>query len=463
MTARGASGLDGSLSTVAGVAWPPLATGFGAVLAALLRQLETSEYADPDAIAAGQRAQLAILAEHCGKYSRQFKARLAAAKLKPRDLGEAGALDALIPLRRRDLQVPASKLYCTEVPQPHLPLTQNYTSGSTGEPVVTRQTNVTQLFFQAMAMRDHLWHGRDFRRRAAEMRSVPGDKNARLDDWGVPVNTLYRSGPSLGIPSRTPFKSVLATLAEFQPDNLLIYPNLLGGLVDYCGAHGVAPPTIPHLRTTGETLSPELREAAAGLFRGKVEDCYSSQELGYIAIECPVSGLYHVMAENLIVEVLDARGKPCREGETGRLVITHLHNFATPLIRYDIGDYAEVAGPCACGRTLPTLKRIVGRERNLVLMPDGSRKWPFTGYRRFRDHAPVRQFQFVQLDRRTIEVRLVVDAPLTPEQEAGLRGVIERSIGPPFEIRFAFFDDRLPVGANGKFEDFLCLATADMT
>ncbi|MGH6981462.1 MAG: hypothetical protein ACREFC_09675, partial [Stellaceae bacterium] len=232
-------------------------------------------------------------------------------------------------------------------------------------------------------------------------------------------------------------------------------------LVDYCGGHGIAPPAIGHVRTTGETLSPALREAASALFKGKVEDCYSSQELGYIAIECPESGLYHVMAENLLVEVLDANRKPCREGEMGRLVVTHLHNLATPLIRYDIGDYAEVAGPCSCGRTLPTLKRILGRERNLVLMPDGSRKWPVTGFHRFRDHAPVRQFQFVQIDRRTIEVRLVADAPLTAEQEAGLRGVIERAIGPPFEIRFACFPERLPLGANGKFEDFLCLATPD--
>lgn len=463
MTGRGGSDLDGSLSSVAGVAWPPIATGFGAVLAALLRQFEASQYADPDEIAARQRAQLVEVAEHCAKFSRQFKSRLAKAKLKPRDLGERGALLSLTPLSRRDLQIPASELYCTEVPQAHLPLTQNYTSGSTGEPVVTRHTNVTQLFFFANVMRDHLWHRRDFRRRAAEIRSVPGDKHERTDDWGGPVNTLYRSGPSLSIASRTPFKDMLAALREFQPDNLLIYPNLLGGIVEYCGAHGVAPPAIRHVRTTGETLSAELREAAAALFKGKVEDTYSSQELGYIAVECPDSGLYHIMAENLIVEVLDSRGKPCREGEMGRLVVTHLHNFATPLIRYDIGDYAEVGGPCSCGRTLLTLKRILGRERNLVLMPDGSRKWPFTGYRRFRDHAPVQQFQFVQLDRRTIEVRLVVETALTAEQEAGLRGVIERSIGPPFEIRFTYFTERLPLGANGKFEDFLCLATPDMT
>ena len=55
------------------------------------------------------------------------------------------------------------------------------------------------------------------------------------------------------------------------------------------------------------------------------------------------------MAENLIVEIVDDKGAPCASGEIGRVIVTDLHNFATPLMRYDIGDYAEVAAPCLCG------------------------------------------------------------------------------------------------------------------
>ena len=44
-------------------------------------------------------------------------------------------------------------------------------------------------------------------------------------------------------------------------------------------------------------------------------------------------------------------------GEIGRLVVTRLHHFATPLLRYDIGDYAEVGDACPCGRGLPVLRR----------------------------------------------------------------------------------------------------------
>lgn len=416
------------------------------MVAGLVGQLEETQWLPPDEIVRRQREQLVLVAAHCAKHSRQFRARLSAAKLKPDALGEPGGLAKLPPLRRRDLQVPASELYCAEVPRDHLPIGETHTSGSIGEPVVTRRTNITQFFWFAMVMRDHIWHGRDFGRRLASVRATV--KEERSDDWGPPANLLFRTGPSLSIPSTVNIKQMLEALSSFQPDNLLVYPNILREMVRFCGERGRTPPAIRHVRTTGETLSPELRADAAELFRGKVEDCYSTQELGYIALECPDSGLYHVMAESVLVEVLNAAGRPCRPGEIGRIVVTDLHNFATPMIRYDIGDYAEVTEPCSCGRGLTTLKRILGRERNLILMPDGSRQWSRMGFRGFRNIAPVQQFQFVQHERDDIEVRLVTERPLTADEEIALRTHIQKSMGHPFAIRFAYFAYRIPPGAR---------------
>ncbi len=78
------------------------------------------------------------------------------------------------------------------------------------------------------------------------------------------------------------------------------------------------------------------------------------------------------MAETHIVEVLDEAGRPCRPGETGRVVITDLANFATPIIRYEIGDYAEVGRAEAfAGAASRCCNRILGRQRNLIMLPDG--------------------------------------------------------------------------------------------
>jgi phenylacetate-CoA ligase len=163
------------------------------------------------------------------------------------------------------------------------------------------------------------------------------------------------------------------------------------------------------------------------------------------------------MSENFIVEVLDEDGGPCRPGEIGRVVVTDLVNFATPIIRYDTCDYAEVGPPCPCGRGLPTLARIVGRERNLVAMPDGTKHWPHLGVDHFWDYAPIRQFQFVQHDLTHIEARLVVETPLSKKQESDFGAALQKELGYAFDIAFTYFENELPRGPGGKLEEFVCL------
>ena len=80
---------------------------------------------------------------------------------------------------------------------------------------------------------------------------------------------------------------------------------------------------------------------------------YSCEEAGYIALQCPQAEHYHCQSESVLVEVLDDEGRPCTPGQVGKVVLTALHNFAMPLIRYENQDYAEVGPPCACGRGLP--------------------------------------------------------------------------------------------------------------
>jgi phenylacetate-CoA ligase len=161
------------------------------------------------------------------------------------------------------------------------------------------------------------------------------------------------------------------------------------------------------------------------------------------------------MAESTILEVLDSGGRPCKPGEIGRVVVTDLINFATPIVRYDTGDYAEAAGPCPCGRGLPTLKHVMGRERNLIVMPDGNRVWPHLATSRFRDIAPILQYQFIQHDLEHIEARFVAASRLGSEQEDRLKAALQETLGYPFMITFTYFSDEIPRSAGGKLEQFI--------
>ncbi len=447
-------------SGLPGLAWPPIPVGPLATLVALAEYLERSQWLDRSEIEKLQHRQLAVLARHLALNSRSFAARLATAGLAAEDLATPEGLRRLPPLGRRDMQSVGEEFFCRTLPEGHAPYRETRTSGSTGEPVRTRRTVVSQLFWRAINLRGHGWFGRDLTRPTTVIRAhLPA---VRVQPhWGPPMNLLFETGPLQTIPVRTDLAEQVRLLVEFKPACLIVYPSNLDALVRHCRRHGIEIGGLELILTMGETLWPAVRAEAETLFGARVFDGYSSEELGNIALQCPDSGLYHVMAENLLVEVLDEAGRPCRPGETGRLVITDLSNFAAPLVRYDIRDHAEVADPCPCGRGLPSLKRILGRERNMLRRPDGQHHWPFLGYWRYRDAAPIVQYQLVQTALDRIEMRLVTEAPLTPRQEDDLAGVVRDGLGYPFDIRFVYFDQEIPRPASGKFEEFLSLLPED--
>ena len=423
-------------------------------LAQRMRMLAVSERQSRAGIEAAQRQALGVLARHCWQYSAQCRRRLDAAGLSADDLSQPGGLVRLPVLSRRELQG-ARDIFCTAVPKPQMPLYETRTSGSTGEPVIVWRTAFNQSDWLAATMRGHIWYERDFAQPFCSIRAnIP--KEVLLENWGPPAALLHKTGPMLGLPITLSIDYQAARIAAFGAGILLVYPSDLAGIVEHCEATGLRFPALREIITIGETLSPETRARAEALFDARICDMYSSQEAGIIALQCPQSGLYHVMAENLIVEIVDDSGNNAAEGTAGRVLITDLHNFATPLIRYEIGDYAEAGPQCPCGRGLPTLKRILGRERNLIRMPNGSRHFPLVGFREFRDIVPLIQYQVIQHDLERVEFRLVTERPLTQNEETKLIAHVQSALGHPFAIHLNYFEGRIPAGANGKFEEFIC-------
>jgi len=163
-----------------------------------------------------------------------------------------------------------------------------------------------------------------------------------------------------------------------------------------------------------------------------------------------------VQEENLLLEVLDQHGQPCAPGVPGRVVLTALHKFAMPLIRYEIGDYAVPGEACTCGRGLRVLREVLGRTRNMLRLPDGGQRWPLCDLVGQPDVPGILQYQYVQRTLRDIEVRLVVGAAWSAELAPRLMQIIQQRLGYPFHLSFVFLPE-IPRSEAGKFEDFLCL------
>src|SRR5262245_30374906 len=153
-------------------------------------------------------------------------------------------------------------------------------------------------------------------------------------------------------------------------------------------------------------VDPDVRALCRSAFDCDIADTYGSQEIGHIAAQCPDCGEYHVSAETCLVEVLRDDGSSAASGEIGRVIVTPFYSYPMPFIRYELGDLAEVGSSSpACSRRLPTIRRILGRYRNLFRFRDGRVIWPTPG--QFRHMLRLKQFQIVQTDFDNVEIRYV--------------------------------------------------------
>ena len=448
-------------SAVAGIVWPALPDAQAAQRMSLLWQFEQSERWAADLLQHHQLQQLALVIDHARRTVPFYSDRLAAAGWRSGEALTLAQFRTLPLLTRRDIQDAGIALHSTAIPPQFGPVHENRTSGASGQPVQVLRTALDALLWQLNTLRDHYWHQRDQSLKLAAIRALaPGVADAphgiTAPGWGAASEALCVTGPSALLTLNADIAVQATWIKRHAPGYLLTYPSNLAALLMHFSQQGERLPGLRAVLTVGETVSATLRTICRDTLGVDIEDTYSSQELGYIALQCPVSGQYHVMAESVLVEVLDAAGNPCAPGETGRLVVSSLHNYATPLIRYELRDHAVVGTPCACGRTLPTLARIAGRERNMVRLPDGTTHWPLVGFHRFREIAPLRQYQLVQRSLQSVEVRLVCDRALAATEEAQLGAVIKTALGYPFELRFVYFERELPRPANGKFEEFVC-------
>lgn len=339
------------------------------------------------------------------------------------------------------------------------------TSGSTGVAVRLIGTFETACYWQALSLRDHYWHQRDFSKTLAAIRWAPhnialpplGEVNQH---WGNVTDGIISTGPSFFLNVLSPTHEQLKWLQMIDPHYLISFPSQLKVLLLEIINRGIRFNHLLEIRTIGETVDDELR-GLAHTATVKLTDLYSAKECGIIAIQCPEFKNYHVQSENVILEIVDAQGQPCEYEQDGRVIITHLHNFATPLLRYEIGDYAQFAAPCPCGRdALPTLKKICGRRRNRLIMPTGESRFPYLGDREERRAitTAIKKFQLVQHTVDNLEFKIVVDNRLTFAQEQHYIACIQKDLGYPFAITITYHDD-IARQANGKFEEFISYVT----
>lgn len=367
-------------------------------------------------------------------------------------------------LSRRDVQEAGQAIHAERIPEAHGRTYRTLTGGSTGQPVATIGTRLTAYAWQAFALRDHFWHQRDFTRKLGCIRHMSAGSASPPDgktvsNWGSAVSPYVNTGPGAVLAIESTVNQQFDWLLRQRPDYLFGYPSCIAALARQFRLRGESLDNLREVRTFGEVVEPHVRELCHNAWDTELVDLYSTQELGYIALQCPAYHHYHVQEESVYLEVLAPDGRPCGPGEVGKVVITSLHNYAMPLIRYDLGDYAEVGDTCPCGRTLLTLNRILGRQRNMLVLPNGDTVWPALTLDQ-RSGAPpeltsIRQMQVVQTSVTDLEVNLVTEKRLTDDGESRLKQFIVDCLPRQFNISILYVDN-VARSPSRKFEDFRC-------
>ncbi|MFZ5692261.1 MAG: phenylacetate--CoA ligase family protein [Pseudomonadota bacterium] len=360
-------------------------------------------------------------------------------------------------LERQHAAKVTTLMRATEVPANCGSVHEITTSGSTGTALRFSTNSLVSTAGNGAVTRLAEWHGVDTSRPLAMIRMFSGEAN-------LPPDGFHTKGWSQASPNADAFGIDMRIPVDFQIDWLerkkapyLMTSASHAMAIGYAAGHERTQSLgIQAIFLAAETVQPSARDAIQKMFGARIATIYSCQEIGVIAIGCPVSRLYHIVIDNALVEILRPDGTPVEPGETGRIVVTGLHNYATPFIRYAVGDVATAAaGPCGCGRSLPLIAQIEGRTRAEFVFNDGKRMWPRGAHvEEMRRFVSFSEFQLVQLTPNDIEFRFRQEPGKL--DIGGLQRYAQEAFHPAVRIHAVAVSD-FPRGPGGKHDHFISL------
>jgi len=413
----------------------------------LLHRYEDSQWWDSKRLAAFHEEALEGLLRHAATRTRYYAEAAHRAGLDPARL-RAADLPRFPLLTKVELIERAPQLRA-----PTLPGTTSWkiTGGSTGVAVRLRKNRGATAAEQAASWRSYGWYG-----------IRPGDRQARF--WGTPLSgraalryraidfVLNRERLSAFAFRRADLLTYFERLRRRRPSWVYGYVSMLVQFAAYCLDEDLplADLRVAAVVSTSEVLTPGDRALVAEAFGAPVYNEYGCGEVGPVLYECD-RGKLHLMAENIFAELQPAPTPACPEA--CRLILTDLHNRATPLIRYDIGDHVVPTLPCSCGRGLPAFSAVFGRAYDFVEAQDGTRfHGEFFMYHleAARDRGvPIRQAQFVQDEPDHVLVRIVPAPGYETSHGRHLSAMLAANSGGRFRVDATTIDE-IPRERSGK-------------
>ncbi|MGI6734549.1 MAG: phenylacetate--CoA ligase family protein [Anaerovoracaceae bacterium] len=332
-------------------------------------------------------------------------------------------------------------------------LIENYTGGSTSEPVKFYMDRHMVEYYEAARWRGLSWWG-----------ITPGSRSVMI--WGNPLELNRYETRKYSLKERwlknrimIPAYSIRAeqietyvkTIRRFKPEYIYGYASALTLFSQLMiGKNLSLGLKLKAVVSTAETLHDFQRETVERAFGCPVVNEYGARDGGIIAYQCR-KGSMHISAENAILEVVDpVNFETLPTGESGVLLVTDLNNRVMPRLRYQIGDRGALSDQsCECGLGLPVLDKLDGREDDMFVTVDGKFVHGHAFNHLSRRMHSIRKFQIIQESPDFARLFIIRDEGFDQREIDEFISKAEQLL-PGTRIDVSMVED-IPVSGSGKF------------
>lgn len=393
-----------------------------------------------------QSEGLCVLIKHAYENVPYYHKTFKEAGVKPNDIKNSEDLVKLPILTRSDVRENFNDLIATNFPKEKL--VPNATGGSTGEPLQFYVTKESEAWGAAAAHRAYEWYGYEVGDKIAYLWGSPVDSSAQERTRKKLSNFVFRRTYLNAFNmSEEEMERFAQKLIKFKPKAIIAYASaayIFSRYVKNKGIEGIRPKVII---SQAEKLFDYQREMIEEILECKVFDFYGSREIYTMASECIEHAGYHISAENIVLEFV-RNGKHVSLGEKGNILVTNLHNYAMPFIRYENGDIGVPTNEtCSCGINLPLMKSIEGRITDALVIGGTIISSPSLTLV-FKNH-PIKQYQLVQETENKIVIKIVKAEGYSPKNTEELYITMRKIVGDNVGLDILFIDN-IPPAKSGK-------------
>jgi len=427
---------------------------------------ERSQWLTLDSLLACQEQLLRRTIAHAYKQVPYYHELFRKLRLLPADVQTVADLQKIPSLPKATLRAEFFRLQAQDRDQHHPRVYR--TSGTSGEPVhflLDTPANALEFVYY---WRHWSWAGYQLGDHFAELTSqyFLRDEQLALRRWcyqrmfgRLLLNSLFFSADTVD--------EYADVLRKYRPRFLKGTASALSFFALFFRGAAISDISFEAIFSNGDQLLPSQRKLIAEVFHGRVYDSYGHMERTVAICECPYGG-FHINPEYGVLELMDRRPLPSGTTEPGtrrfsaRVMGTSLHNRSMPLLRYEVNDIVEVeetATACSCGRAMPRVSRVNGRQEDVITTPDG-RIIP-TLFVVFNEVPGISLGQLVQVEPARLVIRIVPSHEYTRQSETVLLAYVRRFVGSSVRVDVEYLSaDALRATTSGKFRTVISAVPA---